>query len=68
MTIVQKYFVRNIYFRLYTCGLNPKVQTLYPTVTFPVSRGTPFIHSLPLWDHNNKWTILSINRAKVNKS
>lgn len=47
-------------FRMYTSGLNPKIQELYSKVTLPVGRGTPIIHSLPLWDHSENWkTILS---------
>lgn len=46
--------------RMYTSGLSPKIQNLYPKVSFPVGRGTPTIHSLPFWDHNEKWkSILS---------
>lgn len=40
---------------MYTNGLNPKIQNLYPKVTFPVGRGTPTMHSLPLWDYNTQW-------------
>ncbi|XP_060835401.1 fatty acid synthase-like [Rhopalosiphum padi] len=41
---------------MYTNGLNPKINELYPKITFPVSRGTPSIYSLPFWDHSEKWT------------
>lgn len=43
---------------MYTSGLNPKIEELYPKVTFPVSRGTPSICGLPLWDHNIQWNTL----------
>jgi len=49
------YFL-HFYFRMYASGLNPKIQELYPPVRFPVARGTPPIHSLPFWDHNDQWT------------
>ena len=29
--------------KLYNCGLQPQVANLYPSVEFPVSRGTPMI-------------------------
>lgn len=45
-----------VYFRMYTSGINPKINGIYPTVEFPVSRGTPALPSLPLWDHNDQWT------------
>lgn len=46
---------------MYTSGINPKIERLYPKVTFPVSRGTPTICDFPLWDHNVQWkTSLSI--------
>lgn len=41
---------------MYTRGMNPKIQKLYPPIEYPVSRGTPSIHTLPLWDHNDQWT------------
>lgn len=40
---------------MYTSGLNPKIQKLNPSIEFPVSRGTPAIHNLPLWDHTDQW-------------
>jgi len=39
---------------MYTCGLNPKITDLYPTLKYPVSRGTPSIFGLPFWDHTVK--------------
>lgn len=47
---------------MYTNGLNPKIQELYPKVSFPVSRGTPSINELPFWDHNQVWSIDSLNK------
>lgn len=29
--------------KMYNCGLQPQLANLYPTVEFPVSRGTPMI-------------------------
>lgn len=31
--------------KIYNCGLQPQVANFYPTVEFPVSRGTPMISS-----------------------
>uniref|UniRef100_A0A2H8TDM0 Fatty acid synthase n=1 Tax=Melanaphis sacchari TaxID=742174 RepID=A0A2H8TDM0_9HEMI len=42
--------------KMYSIGLNPKIKELYPKITFPVSRGTPSIYSLPFWDHSENWT------------
>lgn len=54
------------YFSMYANGINPKIQALYPTVTFPVSRGTPSIQSLPIWDHNQMWTPIVTLTSQVN--
>lgn len=43
--------------RLYTTGLNPDVERLYPKIDFPVSSGTPMISSLIRWDHSESWTV-----------
>ncbi|CAI6347084.1 unnamed protein product [Macrosiphum euphorbiae] len=42
--------------KMYTSGLNPKIKDLYPTLKYPVSRGTPSIYGLPFWDHTEKWS------------
>lgn len=41
-----------MYFSMYANDINPKIQALYAPITFPVSRGTPSIHNLPLWEHS----------------
>lgn len=41
---------------MYIAGLNPKIQELYPKITYPVSRGTPSTQTLPFWDHTEQWT------------
>lgn len=52
---------------MYVNGISPKIQGLYPKITFPVSRGTPSIHSLPFWDHREKWeSLASLQYVKVN--
>jgi len=40
---------------MYVSGLNPKINKIYPTIKYPVSRGTPSIYGLPLWDHTENW-------------
>lgn len=53
-------------FRLYVNGINPQIQELYPKITYPVSRGTPSIHSLSLWDHHEQWQSLTKYLEMVN--
>jgi len=50
---------------MYTNGVNPKIKNIYPEVTFPVSRGTPCIQSLPFWDHNEQWTPVVTTNSQV---
>ncbi|VVC29220.1 Hypothetical protein CINCED_3A006213 [Cinara cedri] len=51
--------------QLYMAGLNPNILELYPKINYPVSRGTPSIHSLPFWDHNEIWTPLVAMGSKA---
>ncbi len=37
--------------RLYSLGLNPDIENLYPKVEYPVARGTQSLGSLIKWDH-----------------
>jgi len=50
---------------MYANGVNPKIQDIYPKITFPVSRGTPCIQSLPFWDHNEQWTSVATTNSQV---
>ncbi|GFQ77088.1 fatty acid synthase, partial [Trichonephila clavata] len=43
--------------RLYTLGLNPDIQKLYPEVCFPVPKNTPMISPLIKWDHSKSWFV-----------
>ncbi|XP_011684681.1 PREDICTED: fatty acid synthase-like [Wasmannia auropunctata] len=54
--------------KLYNCGLQPQVANLYPSITFPVSRGTPMISPSIRWDHSEDWFILTDEQRKVIKS
>lgn len=33
------------------------LDNLYPTISFPVSQGTPMIGSLVKWNHTQSWSI-----------
>ncbi|XP_068150522.1 fatty acid synthase [Drosophila tropicalis] len=41
--------------RLYASGGQPELLKMYPSVSYPVSRGTPMLSSLVGWDHSQKW-------------
>ncbi|XP_050423114.1 fatty acid synthase-like isoform X2 [Adelges cooleyi] len=43
--------------KLYNAGVQPKIQNLYPAVSYPVARGTPMIQSLIEWDHSVEWAV-----------
>lgn len=43
--------------KLYTVGLNPDIEKLYPPVKFPVAKSTPMISPLIKWDHSESWTV-----------
>lgn len=50
------YFLQNLA-KLYTLGLNPQIENLYPKVEFPVPRGTQSVGSLIQWDHTQSWLV-----------
>ncbi len=43
--------------RLYTLGLNPSIENLYPKVEWPAVRGTQSISSLFKWDHDRTYEV-----------
>ena len=43
--------------KLYSLGLNPKIENLYPHVEYPVPKGTQSISSLIKWDHSQNWLV-----------
>ncbi|XP_047538559.1 fatty acid synthase-like [Vanessa atalanta] len=45
--------------KLYEAGLNPHLASLYPTVNFPVSQGTPMLSHLVEWEHSEDWYVIS---------
>lgn len=42
---------------LYQLGCNPTIEKLYPSVEFPVSRGTQSLSPLVKWDHSQSWLV-----------
>lgn len=50
------YFLSSIG-RLYTLGLNPTIENLYPKVEWPVVRGTQSLSSLFKWDHERSYAV-----------
>ncbi|XP_069675926.1 fatty acid synthase-like [Periplaneta americana] len=51
--------------KLFEIGLQPKLTNLYPSVKYPVSRGTPMISPLVRWDHSEDWHV-SLFRKQEN--
>ncbi len=43
--------------QLYVNGYEPLIEKLYPSVQWPVPRGTPFISPLIRWDHSQSWFV-----------
>ena len=41
--------------KLYLAGLNMEVSKLFPTVEYPVSRGTACLANLAHWEHSETW-------------
>ncbi|KAL6424858.1 hypothetical protein ACFW04_010040 [Cataglyphis niger] len=50
--------------KLYNCGLQPRIANLYPSVQFPVSRGTPMISPSIRWDHSEDWFVVNYDLQK----
>ncbi|XP_077489974.1 fatty acid synthase-like [Amblyomma americanum] len=48
--------------KLHTVGVQLDLSQLYPTVPFPVPRGTPSIGHLVSWDHSQRWTVAKWNQ------
>lgn len=44
---------------LYQSGIDVVLDSLYPKVEFPVSRGTPGISSHLKWNHENDWYVMN---------
>lgn len=44
------------------------IERLYPTIEYPVARGTPNISSLIKWDHHEDWFVMKFATQKACKS
>lgn len=50
--------------RLYNAGCQPATARLYPSVSWPVSRGTPGLASHVRWDHSSEWSVADFSAAQ----
>lgn len=50
--------------RLFLNGLTYPIERLFPTVEFPVSRGTPMIAPLIKWDHTEDYFVTKFSMQK----
>uniref|UniRef100_A0A023GNU9 Putative animal-type fatty acid synthase n=1 Tax=Amblyomma triste TaxID=251400 RepID=A0A023GNU9_AMBTT len=48
--------------KLHTLGMQLNLSPLYPSVSFPVPRGTPSIGHLVSWDHSQNWAVAKWNQ------
>ncbi|XP_039306266.1 fatty acid synthase-like [Solenopsis invicta] len=48
--------------KLYMAGAQPNIAKLYPSISFPVGRGTPMIGPLIKWDHSTAWDVPNFNQ------
>lgn len=55
-------------FSLYENGIDFDIAKLYPSVDFPVSRGTPMIAPLIKWEHSEDWFVTKFDSQKSNRS
>ncbi|XP_025202615.1 fatty acid synthase-like [Melanaphis sacchari] len=53
--------------KMYCNGLNPNIEKLYNPVSYPVSSGTPPLHTLCSWNHEEIWTNINM-RSLENKN
>ncbi|XP_022162608.1 fatty acid synthase-like [Myzus persicae] len=42
--------------KMYCSGLNPNIEMLYNPISYPVASGTPPLHTLCSWNHEEAWT------------
>ncbi|KAJ0175962.1 hypothetical protein K1T71_008136 [Dendrolimus kikuchii] len=50
--------------KMYEAGLNPKMESMYPKVNFPVSTDTPSLSHLVEWEHSEKWDTYTYSNAQ----
>ncbi|XP_022181593.1 fatty acid synthase-like [Myzus persicae] len=53
---------------LFNAGLHPKIENLYPAISYPVSRGTPSLQPLVEWDHSDDWDVITFIENEVTSS
>lgn len=54
--------------KLFNAGLQPKIENLYPPISYPVSRGTPSLQPLVEWDHSDEWDVVTFVETEVKSS
>ncbi|XP_046415450.1 fatty acid synthase-like isoform X1 [Neodiprion fabricii] len=54
--------------RMYEIGLSPQLSNLYPTIQYPVSRGTPMISPLIRWEHSEDWYVARVPKEEKLKT
>lgn len=54
--------------KLFNAGLQPKVENLYPPISYPVSRGTPSLQPLVEWDHSVEWDVVTFLETEIKSS
>jgi len=45
---------------MYCSGLNPNIEMLYNPVSYPVASGTPPLHTLCSWNHEEVWATIDL--------
>jgi len=46
---------------MYCNGLNPNIEMLYEPISYPVSNGTPPLHTLCSWNHDEDWPLIDVS-------
>ena len=54
--------------RIHVEGVDIKISNLYPTIEYPVSRGTAMISPLIKWDHSEDWFVTNFDDLHKVKS
>jgi fatty acid synthase, animal type len=53
---------------MYENGIDIDASKLYPSIEYPVSRGTPMISPLIRWEHSEDWFVTKFESQKSNRS
>lgn len=54
--------------KLFNAGLQPKIENLYPPISYPVSRGTPSLQPLVEWNHSDEWEVITFIENNIASS